>query len=560
MADPETNIESKRPARRHDLDALRAVAILLGILLHATLSFMPVPWPVQDTHQHEGFGLLFSALHGFRMPVFFLLSGFFTAMLWRTRGLKPLLWHRFRRIFLPLVLGTLTIVPAVNWISARAVESGLEQLAASDLWAAVRTGDVRLLDEESNLEQLDPVLGQTPLAMAALFGHTEIVDLLIRSGANVNAPTRDGNTPLHNAAFFGHAEAAELLLSSGADRDARNNLGQTVIEVMLTDWDMTQFIAAFVQVQLDRDRVIRGRLSIARRLQGPPQAVMSLKRMFEGSDSTEEEDAGSPGKVLRMLQLIPFFHHLWFLWFLCWLMLGFAPCAAAADRWNLIGPPRWLVVSPVRFLWLIPLTMIPQWFMGRIVSVFGPDTSAGLVPMPHVLAYYAIFFGFGVLYYGAEDDAGRAGRWWWLSIPIALLIVFPLGMVFTFAEAPPLDWMSPEAIRLTVGLIQVSYTWLMVFGSMGLFRRLLTSDRRSMCYVSDSSYWLYLAHVPLIIAAQLYVRAWDLPASVKFMLICVASTAVLLLSYQWCVRYTPIGTLLNGRRVRPKRAAEGEAA
>ena len=238
------------------------MVVLLGLVLHAALSFMPAPWPVQDTHQHEGFVWLFFALHGFRMPVFFVLSGFFTAMLWRTRGLKPLLRHRFLRIFLPLVLGTLTIVPAVNWISVRAVESTFKQLEApklgtglaSNLWTAVRTGDlesaVRLLNEESNVEQLDPVLGHTPLVMAALLGQTGMVDLLIRSGADVNGRTRDGNTPLHHAAFFGHAEAAELLLNSGADRDVQNNFSQTPIEVMFTDWDTTQFIVTLVQSNL----------------------------------------------------------------------------------------------------------------------------------------------------------------------------------------------------------------------------------------------------------------------------------------------------------------------
>ena len=98
-------------ARRYDLDALRGFAMLLGIALHAGLSLTPFPWPVQDTRQNELFGLFFAAVHGFRMPLFFLLSGFFTAMLWRGRGVKPLLAHRFRRVFLPLLLGLVTIVP-----------------------------------------------------------------------------------------------------------------------------------------------------------------------------------------------------------------------------------------------------------------------------------------------------------------------------------------------------------------------------------------------------------------------------------------------------------------
>jgi len=57
--------------RRHDLDALRAFAMLLGIGLHSALSFFQVPWPVQDIHQHKFFGIFMQAVHGFRMPLFF---------------------------------------------------------------------------------------------------------------------------------------------------------------------------------------------------------------------------------------------------------------------------------------------------------------------------------------------------------------------------------------------------------------------------------------------------------------------------------------------------------
>ncbi|MCA8991498.1 MAG: acyltransferase family protein, partial [Planctomycetaceae bacterium] len=92
--------------RRHDLDALRAMAMLLGIVLHGLISFMPgagVFWGVQDIHTSPAFGVLMAAIHGWRMPLFFLVSGFFTAMLWRKRGLKALVWHRFRRILVPML-------------------------------------------------------------------------------------------------------------------------------------------------------------------------------------------------------------------------------------------------------------------------------------------------------------------------------------------------------------------------------------------------------------------------------------------------------------------------
>jgi hypothetical protein len=121
--------------------------MLLGIGLHAALSFFPIPWIVQDTRQNPLFGLGTAAIHGFRMPLFFLISGFFTMMLYRKRGLVPLLRQRALRILLPCLLGLVTIGPLLHYVSAWAVRSaaapsGPSQLTVAD---AVRQGDKRLI-------------------------------------------------------------------------------------------------------------------------------------------------------------------------------------------------------------------------------------------------------------------------------------------------------------------------------------------------------------------------------------------------------------------------------
>ena len=110
-------------ARRSDLDALRAGAMLLGIVLHASLSFFPAFWVVTDRQQDPGFGIVFSAIHGFRMPLFFVMSGFLSAMLLHRRGRGSLVKHRFQRVFLPLLLGMVTVVPVTNWICVVAISS-----------------------------------------------------------------------------------------------------------------------------------------------------------------------------------------------------------------------------------------------------------------------------------------------------------------------------------------------------------------------------------------------------------------------------------------------------
>ena len=113
--------------RFHDLDALRAFAMMLGVLLHAALFLLPDPkpdnavpaWPAYHPYAHDTppvanpYSYMLLLIHGFRMPLFFMLSGFFTAMLWGKRGPRALAVHRLKRIVVPLVVGMFTVVPIV---------------------------------------------------------------------------------------------------------------------------------------------------------------------------------------------------------------------------------------------------------------------------------------------------------------------------------------------------------------------------------------------------------------------------------------------------------------
>ncbi|QPF92938.1 acyltransferase family protein [Bradyrhizobium commune] len=94
--------------RLHALDAVRGFALLLGIVLHATLSFVPSPtriWIIQDTHQSLALALLFFTIHVFRMTTFFLMAGFFARMSLQRRGSLGFVTDRLQRIALPLVVG-----------------------------------------------------------------------------------------------------------------------------------------------------------------------------------------------------------------------------------------------------------------------------------------------------------------------------------------------------------------------------------------------------------------------------------------------------------------------
>jgi glucans biosynthesis protein C len=114
-ADAVTPAAPHREERLHALDNLRAVAMLLGIVLHAALSFMtlPIPWIARDVSRSFGFDLLVGLVHGFRMQLFMFVAGFFGHQLWQRLGAGEFLRQRWRRIGVPFLIGMVTLVPAI---------------------------------------------------------------------------------------------------------------------------------------------------------------------------------------------------------------------------------------------------------------------------------------------------------------------------------------------------------------------------------------------------------------------------------------------------------------
>jgi ankyrin repeat protein len=102
-------------------------------------------------------------------------------------------------------------------LQAGASTDGLESI---QLIQAARTGDVDRVKSllsvkvDLNLDRGDAI------GSAAASGHTEIVQILIQAGANVNLSDRSGFTPLASAAYAGYGDIVRLLINAGADIQA----------------------------------------------------------------------------------------------------------------------------------------------------------------------------------------------------------------------------------------------------------------------------------------------------------------------------------------------------
>lgn len=558
--------------RRHDLDALRAAAMLLGIVYHASLSFALGPaWMAVDVSQSPAAYVFQAFVHGFRMPLFMLVSGYFTAMLWRQKGMKALLWHRCRRVLFPCLAGLVTIVPAMGWANAyatrrkaefgrAAAEARLRAAGPTNVWNAIQLGDMdalaRLATNRAAMTGLHPAYRLTPLTWSALLGRTDAARWLLDHGVEAGIRNEDGGTALHAAAFMGSDGVATLLLDRGADPVARSTSGEQPLQSAAHAFEVVQYIAGLVSIPAERGAVEGGRGRLMPRLQ---EAAARAKEAGAGPVGMGAAGKGGSGKgagwaeraagTWRFLTETPVFVLVWFLWFLVWLVGLFAVLAWAGGRLGMGSWPAWVTLSRWKLAWWVPLTAIPGWFMGVGQGEFGPDTVMGIVPKPHVLAYYATFFFFGVLFYDRDDGGPLLGKGWRWALPVTLLVVFPAALeVSTGAFEVRGPWGAAAWHRPAAVVLQSAYAWSMSLCWMGVFRSLLTRESGVVRYLSDSAYWMYLAHLPPVIVAQSWISQWPYPAWLKLSVMSLVMVAALLGSYHVLVRPTPIGWFLNGRR------------
>lgn len=120
--------------RYHSLDAVRAGALLLGIVLHAAMTFIAgfrdTGFPIADQMgTSTTMEIVFFVLHIFRMALFFLVAGFFARLVYQRSGLGGFIKNRLRRIALPLLIFyplimPLAIIPIV-WAAKQLVAAGV---------------------------------------------------------------------------------------------------------------------------------------------------------------------------------------------------------------------------------------------------------------------------------------------------------------------------------------------------------------------------------------------------------------------------------------------------
>ena len=106
-------------SRFHGLDALRGISMILGIVLHAALPYVPdMPveiWPT-DKKSSNLIGIIFQFIHIWRMPLFFILAGFFANLVISRKSWRYWWKNRLLRIALPILCFSPLMSLTLPWI------------------------------------------------------------------------------------------------------------------------------------------------------------------------------------------------------------------------------------------------------------------------------------------------------------------------------------------------------------------------------------------------------------------------------------------------------------
>jgi ABC-type multidrug transport system ATPase subunit/peptidoglycan/LPS O-acetylase OafA/YrhL len=185
------------------------------------------------------------------------------------------------------------------------------------------------------------------------------------------------------------------------------------------------------------------------------------------------------------------------------------------------------------------LMSLPFWFYWQGIPT--PDQS--LIPQIPASVGFGTAFVFGWLVHRSKGALGAIEQRWF---PHLVMAVIATGWLLHTLHAQPMA--QPGLTKTLFAMVFGVAVWGWVLGLTGAALRFLSNYSAVRRYIADASYWIYLAHLPVVAAFQVWVGHWPLHWSVKYPFILVASFAVLFLSYHFVVRPTFLGKLLNGRK------------
>ncbi len=247
--------------------------------------------------------------------------------------------------------------------------------------------------------------------------------------------------------------------------------------------------------------------------------------------------------------------HMWFLYVLMIFYvaaLAARPLLSALDKiapWSkavdggvgaLLATPLGAVIlgGAVAAAMVLAPTVVPIWF-----GVPSPDH--GLIPNTPALTAYGLAFALG--WSMQRKNHGFAALKAQASIYLIAAVALTAYCLSIVGFAPNMTQQLDAAQMWMFSFAYGVGMWAWIFGLIGLTLKLFSGESAAVRYVADASYWIYIIHLPIVVALQIWMSQWQIMAELKFVLILAMSLPIMLASYHLLVRGSFIGWMLNGR-------------
>ncbi len=250
----------------------------------------------------------------------------------------------------------------------------------------------------------------------------------------------------------------------------------------------------------------------------------------------EMRDAGSPTGIVPVM-------HLWFLLYLLYFYL-LVPFCRMLVRWSLPFEARVarFLGSPLALPAFALYTTATLWpYPGALV--FGSFIFLGFDPAAAL--YYGSFFVIGYVYHHYRASTARLVDYvpWCAALGAVL---FPLSVFATQLEYghDAAQW----GYHLFAVVLNALCTWSLIWLFVGAALRFFDRPTPWALYASQSAYWVYLLHLPVIGVVTWLLVPVDVSALVKFAVVMTVTTVVCFGTYHYWVQDTWVGAFLNGKR------------
>jgi glucan biosynthesis protein C len=238
--------------------------------------------------------------------------------------------------------------------------------------------------------------------------------------------------------------------------------------------------------------------------------------------------------------------HLWFLYYLIYItlisvLLGLLLKKSKRINNKVTSIFNWLIQRPIiRVLFFSSFTFLMLTFLGTSMV----NASTSLIPDVNTFVFYFFFYIVGWILFKSKNLLDNFMQYDLQCTVLAIFLIIAQGLLIQYSGMD-LNPNSNSGILISFNSVIV---WLFVFGITGLFIRYNSKHSKRMRYISDSSYWVYLIHLPLTAIIPAFIWELPLPALVKFIIVLSLTTIICFVTYHYFVRKTFIGKFLNGKK------------